>query len=73
MFNTAETNLIFIYNPGSRGGLIAELEEMKGYLAPEEADLVELTDTVLDKLQALSDQEFEQLALEPDYQKGWEE
>lgn len=73
MFNTAETNLIFIYNPGSRRGLMAELEEMKGYLTPEEADLLELTDTVLDKLQALSDEEFEQLALEPDYQKGWEE
>ena len=39
MFNTAETNLIFIYNPGSRSGLMAELEEMKGYLTPEEADL----------------------------------
>lgn len=72
MFNTAETNLICIYNLGSRGGLIAELEEMKGYLTLEEADLLELTNNVLDKLQALSDREFDQLTLEPDYQKGWE-
>lgn len=42
-----------------RGELIENLTEMRGELSPEEADLRELTDSALSKLQAMSDNEFD--------------
>ena len=66
-FTFEETNLLCIYNPGSRGGLIEALTEMRGELSPEEAELRELTDSALGKLQAMSDTEFSELALYPDF------
>lgn len=41
--------------------------EMRGELSPEEAELRELTDSALGKLQAMSDTEFSELALYPDF------
>ena len=66
-FTFEETNLLCIYNTGSRTGLIAALTEMRGELSPEEAELRELTDSALGKLQAMSDAEFAQLELYPDF------
>ena len=66
-FTFEETNLLCIYNPGSRTGLIETLTEMRGELSPEEAELRELTDSALGKLQAMSDTEFSELALYPDF------
>ena len=66
-FTFEETNLMCIYNTGSRIGLIRALTEMCGELSPEEAELRELTDSALDKLQAMSDTEFAQLELYPDF------
>ena len=34
-FTLAETNLMVIYNPGTRLGLIEELKAMMKYLSPE--------------------------------------
>ena len=51
-FTFEETNLLCIYNTGSRTGLIDALTEMRGELSPEEAELRELTDSALGKLQA---------------------
>ena len=65
-FTFEETNLLCIYNNGSRTGLIDALTEMRGELSPEEAELRELTDSALDKLQAMSDAEFADLDLFPD-------
>ena len=52
---------------GSRTGLIDSLREMRGELSPEETELRELTDSALMKLQAMSDAEFAQLELYPDF------
>ena len=62
-----EINLMCIYNTGSRTGLIEALNEMRGHLEPDETELRELTDSALDKLQAMSDAEFAELELFPDF------
>ena len=62
-----EINLMCIYNTGSRTRLIDALTEMRGELSPEEAELRELTDSALGKLQAMSDAEFAELELFPDF------
>ena len=66
-FTFEETNLLCIYNTGSRTGLIDALTEMRGELSPEEAELRKLTDSALEKLQAMSDAEFAELELYPDF------
>ena len=66
-FTFEETNLLCIYNTGSRTGLIEALIEMCGELSPEETELRELTDSALSKLQAVTDEEFAQLELYPDF------
>ena len=66
-FTFEEMNLMCIYNTGSRTGLIDSLREMRGELSPEEAELRELTDSALSKLRAMSDAEFAELELYPDF------
>ena len=68
-FTFEEMNLMCIYNTGSRIGLIDSLREMRGELAPEETELRELTDSALGKLQAMSDAEFAELELYPDFEQ----
>ena len=62
-----EINLMCIYSTGSRTGLIEALNEMRGHLEPDETELRELTDSALGKLQAMSDAEFAELELFPDF------
>ena len=63
-----EKNLLVIYNSsGTREGLIAALEDMRGYLEPDEAELRELTDSALDKLRAMSDEQYAALDLTLDF------
>ena len=66
-FTFEEMTLMCIYNTGSRTGLMEALTEMRGELSPEETELRELTDSALMKLQAMSDAEFAQLELYPDF------
>ena len=66
-FTFEEINLMCIYNTGSRAGLIEALTEMRGELSPEEIELRKLTDSALEKLQAMSDTEFAELELYPDF------
>ena len=66
-FTFEETNLLCIYNTGSRAGLMESLTEMRGELSPEETELRELTESALSKLQAMSDAEFAELELYPDF------
>ena len=47
--------------------MIEALTEMRGDLSPEEAELRELTNSTLGKLQAMSDSEFAELELYPDF------
>ena len=51
----------------SRTGLIDSLREMRGELSPEETELRELTDSALTKLCAMTDEDFAQLELYPDF------
>ena len=66
-FTFEETNLLCIYNTGSRTGLIDALTEMRGELSPEEAELRELTDSALAKLRDITDAEYAALDLTPDF------
>jgi GTP-sensing pleiotropic transcriptional regulator CodY len=63
-FNVEETNLMCIYNTGTRTGLISELNEMQTHLEQDEKELLELTRTVVGKLSNMSDEEFESIANE---------
>ena len=62
-----EMTLLCIYNPGSRQGAIEALTEMRGYLTPEETELLDLTDSTLAKLRAMTDADFDALELYPDF------
>ena len=62
-----ERQLLSLYNTGTRTGLIAALEEMRGYLAADETELRELTDSALAKLRGFSDAEYASLDLTPDF------
>ena len=66
-FTFEEMNLMCIDNTGSRTGLIDSLREMRGELSPEETELRELTDSALCKLQTMTDDEFAELELYPDF------
>ena len=66
-FTFEETKLSCIYNTGNRTGLIEVLTEMRGELSPEETELRELTDSALGKLRAMTDAEFAELELYPDF------
>ena len=66
-FSNDEMNLMSIYNPGSRQGLIAELNHMLPFLASDEAELRTLTEGTLQKLNGIKDADFEKLELIPDY------
>ena len=66
-FTFEEMNLMCIYNTGSRAGLIESLNELRGELSAEETELMELTDSTLRKLQAMTDDEFAELELYPDF------
>ena len=64
-----ETNLLCIYNPGSRLGAIEALTELRGYLEQDENELLALTDSTIVKLRAMTDTEFSTLDLYLDFDK----
>ena len=66
-FTQDEMNMLCIYNGSSREKTIAELQEMRTYLEPDETELRELTDSTLEKLAKISDAEFDKLNLIPDF------
>ena len=67
-FTNDELNLMAIYNAsGTRKGLIRELQKMRDYLEPEETELRDLTDSALNKLNAISDGEYAELDLYLDF------
>lgn len=66
-FTFEETNLLCIYNTGTREGVIDALTEMRGYLEPDEDELRDLTDSALSKLHSMSDEAFAALELFPDF------
>ena len=67
VFNNDEMNLMCIYDTGSRTGLMKALSEMRKELGTDEVELRELTDSTLNKLSAMSDEDYEKLELYPDF------
>lgn len=65
-FTNDEMNLMCIYQ-SDRQGLISALTEMRGYLDEDEAELRELTDSALQKLGEITDEQFAALELVPDF------
>ena len=68
-FSIEELNLMCIYDTGTRSGLIAGLEKIALELAPDDAELSELIQSALKKLTAMSDQEYGEMILVPDYKE----
>ncbi len=66
-FTNDEMNLMCIYDTGNRTGLINALSEMRKELSTDEIELRELTDSVLNKLSAMSDEDYAKLELYPDF------
>lgn len=65
-FTRDERIMMMLYNPGTRAGLIAELEAMRLQLTPGEKRLKRLSGSVLEKLNGMTDAEFDRLELYPD-------
>ena len=64
-----EKNLVCIYSGGgTRLGTIAALEDMRRYLEPDETELLSLTDSALDKLRGMDDEQYATLDLIPDFE-----
>lgn len=66
-FSNDEMNLMCIYDTGTRTGLIKALTEMRGELGADEADLRRLTDSTIEKLSAMTNEEYETVELYPDF------
>ena len=66
-FTNDEMNLMCIYNRDTRKELIDALDEMRGYLDEDEAELRELTGGTIGKLKNITDEQFAELSLIPDF------
>ena len=66
-FTFEEQQLMSIYTPGTRLGLIHALVEMRTYLDKDEKELKDLTDSAISKLNGITDAEFRKLDLIPDF------
>ena len=69
-FTFEEQQLMSIYTPGTRLGLIHALVEMRTYLDKDEQELKDLTDSAIAKLNTITDAEFTELDLIPDFGEG---
>lgn len=69
-FTITETNLMVLYNPGTRSGLLEELQHMITYLTPDDHELHGLTQSTIKKLEGMSDEAYTALDLDPDALRG---
>ena len=60
-FTFEEINLMCIYDTGTRQGLMDALKAMYSDLLPEEAELRQLTENVLARLDGMTDDEYAQM------------
>lgn len=65
-FSNDEMIMMMLYSPGNRPGLISTLEDIKGQLTGEDAELSVLVDSILPKLNAMTDEEFNGMSICPD-------
>lgn len=64
-FSAEEEMVMMLYSPGTREGLINELVAMKKQLTPEEKKLRGLADSIIEKMDAATDEDFECLDFFP--------
>ena len=67
IFTNDELNLMCIYDTGTRTGLIEALTTMREQLEEDETELLQMTDSAIRKLNAMSDADYETLELFPDF------
>ena len=60
-FQPDEMTLMALYDTGTRKGLIAALKEMRPYMDEDEKALQNMTDAVLEKLDAMTDDQYSKL------------
>ncbi|SCJ13041.1 Uncharacterised protein [uncultured Blautia sp.] len=61
-FTVEEINLMCVFEGQDRMGMVADIENVIPHI--QDSDMVELAEQVLEKLEAMSDEEFAQVALE---------
>ena len=66
-FTNDELNLMCIYDTGTRTGLIEALTTIREQLEEDETELIQMTDSAIRKLNAMSDADYETLELFPDF------
>ena len=64
-----EKMLILLYSPGTRMGLYGALQQMKEQLEEDETELLDLTNSVLQKLSDMDDEAFEKRGIIPVWQE----
>lgn len=63
-----EQQLMAIYNTGTRLGLIQALNDMRTYLDTDQQELMDVTDSAIAKLNAMTGMEYESLDFVPDFE-----
>ena len=64
-----QQQLMSLYNAENRADTIQTLTEMRSYLALDETELRELTNSTVAILQRMSDEEYDALDLFPDFEE----
>lgn len=67
VFNYDEKMLIMLYQSGTKKDLIKTLKEMKAELTDEEMELKQMSENLIDKLNKISESEFEILLSSLDF------
>ena len=61
-FTVEEINLMCVFEGQERTGMIADIKNVLPHI--QDSDMVELSGQVLEKMEAISDEEFAEVALE---------
>ena len=69
-FSNDEMNLMCIYDTGDRTGTLKALRDMRGELGADETELRRLTDSAITKLEAMTDEEYRDIELYPDFDES---
>ncbi len=62
-----EMNLLCIYQKNTRIGTMDAITVMRQYLEQDETELLEMSDSLLTKLEQMSDEEFDEMEKFPDF------
>lgn len=62
-----EMNLLCIYQKNTRVGTMDSITVMQQYLEKDETELAEMSDSLLGKLEKMTDEEFDEMEKFPDF------